>query len=361
MGTGTGSTRANAVVRLAAVAAAAGLAAAAAGCTIGGRPPNETGGAAPAPQSLTALESQYEQVVRRVLPSVVQIISSDGTGSGVVFDRRGHIVTNAHVVGRDRSFRVVPATGGRQLQATLVSSFPAGDLAVIRVSGGTSPPAAVFGDSSRLRVGQIVLAMGNPLGLAGSVTNGIVSAVGRTVQEPAGEGSPGATITNAIQTSAAINPGNSGGALVDLTGSVVGVPTIAATDPQLGGGAAPGIGFAIPSNTVKDIARQIIAEGAVTNSRRAALGITGRSVIDAAARPAGVGVERLTSGGPAERAGIQIGDVITAVAGRPTPTLTALAEVLVLFRPGNQVRVALTRRDGGAQEVTVVLGELPGG
>ena len=131
---------------------------------------------------------------------------------------------------------------------------------------------AQFADSSKLQVGQIVLAMGNPLGLASSATDGIISAVGRTVSEPAGSGSPGATLPDAIQTSAAINPGNSGGALVDLTGDVVGIPTLTAADPQLGGAAA-GIGFAIPANIVTDVTRQIVKNGHVSNSHRAALGV----------------------------------------------------------------------------------------
>lgn len=348
------------------VAVTALAAVAATGCTGGSRqavrgvPPGED---APRVRSLASLETQYERVVRKVLPSVVQIVSDDGTGSGIVFDRAGHIVTNAHVVGDQRSFRVVPATGGRQLPARLVSSFPAGDLAVIRVEGGASLPAARFGDSGRLRVGQIVLAMGNPLGLAGSVTNGIVSAVGRTVQEPAGgdAGSPGATIGNAIQTSAAINPGNSGGALVDLSGRVVGIPTLAATDPQLGGGAAPGIGFAIPSNTAKDIAGQIIRAGAVVNTRRAALGIAGSTVVDSAARPAGVGIGQVSPDGPAARAGLRVGDVILSVNGIPTPTMAALAEALVRFQPGDRAGLSLVRADGRRETRVVTLGELPGG
>ena len=120
-------------------------------------------------------------------------------------------------------------------------------------------PAATFADSSKLAVGDIVMAIGNPLGLSSSVTDGIVSAVGRTVSE-----GNGVVIPDAIQTSAPINPGNSGGALVDLSGNVVGIPTLAATDPQLGGGAAPGIGFAINSNTARDIAQQLATTGRVT-------------------------------------------------------------------------------------------------
>ena len=167
--------------------------------------------------------------------------------------------------------------------------FAPDDLAVIRVqSGAGSLHPASFGRSASVRVGEIVLAMGNPLGLTGTVTDGIVSATGRTVSE--GQGSS-AVLISAIQTSAAINPGNSGGALVNLAGQVIGIPTLAAADPQLGGAAA-GIGFAIPSDTVTSIAGQLIATGKVTNSGRASLGITAQTVADASGQPAGVGIAR---------------------------------------------------------------------
>ena len=218
------------------------------------------------------LQRAYVSTIRRVLPSVVEIKTSSGLGSGVIFDRGGDIVTNAHVVGGARSFQAFPAGSVTPLRATLLGSYTPDDLAVIRVTTAAHLVPAQFADSSKLQVGQIVLAMGNPLGLASSATDGIISAVGRTVSEPAGSGSPGATLPDAIQTSAAINPGNSGSALVDLTGDVVGIPTLAAADPQLGGAAA-GIGFAIPANIVTDITRQIVKNGHVSNSHRAALGV----------------------------------------------------------------------------------------
>ena len=141
-----------------------------------------------------------------------------------------------------------------------MGTYPAGDLAVVHVTGANLQPAT-FGDSAKLAVGDIVLAMGSPLGLQSSVTQGIVSALGRDVPE-----SKTVTLSNVIQTSAEINPGNSGGALVDLTGSVVGIPTLTALDPQLGDTAAPGIGFAIPSNVAIDVAGQLIATGHVTTT-----------------------------------------------------------------------------------------------
>ena len=250
-----------------------------------------TGGATASPSPAAAstgaassLEQQYEQVVARVLPSVVQISTSSGSGSGVVYDTKGDIVTNAHVVGTATTLQVSLPSGGKPLPAEIVGVFAPDDLAVIKVDGGAGAlhPAS-FGRSASVRVGEIVLAMGNPLGLTGTVTDGIVSATGRTVSE--GEGSS-AVLISAIQTSAAINPGNSGGALVNLAGQVIGIPTLAATSPQLGGAAA-GIGFAIPSDTVTSIAGQLIATGKVSNSGRASLGIAAQTVADASGQPPG--------------------------------------------------------------------------
>ena len=262
----------------------------------------------------SSLEQQYEQVVSRVLPSVVEISTSSGSGSGVVFDSKGDIVTNAHVVGTATAVQVSLASGGKALAARVLGVFAPDDLAVIRVETGAGAlPPASFGRSASVRVGEIVLAMGNPLGLTGTVTDGIVSATGRTVSE--GQSSS-AVLISAIQTSAAINPGNSGGALVNLSGQVIGIPTLAAASPQLGGAAA-GIGFAIPSNTVTSIAGQIIATGKVSNSGRASLGISAQTVADASGQPTGTGVIGVTPGGAAAKAGIQAGDIIAALAGQP--------------------------------------------
>ena len=306
--------------------------------------------------AVSSLEQQYEQIVGRVLPSVVQISTSQGSGSGVVFDARGDIVTNAHVVGTATTLQVGLASGGKPLAATVVGVFAPDDLAVIRVQAGAgSLHPASFGRSAAVRVGEIVLAMGNPLGLTGTVTEGIVSATGRTVSE--GQGSS-AVLISAIQTSAAINPGNSGGALVNLAGQVIGIPTLAAADPQLGGAAA-GIGFAIPSDTVTSIAGQLIATGKVTNSGRASLGITAQTVADASGQPAGVGVAAVTPGGAAARAGIRPSDIITALAGQPTTSLAALQSVLAAHKPGDRVQAQLSR-DGTESTVTVTLGSLTG-
>ncbi len=295
-----------------------------------------------------ALQSQFVNVIHRVNPSVVLIETSSGLGSGIVFDSRGDIVTNAHVAGNSTSFTVTLATG-RTVHGTLVGTFVPNDIAVIHVSAPGLQPAT-FGDSSSLAVGDIVLAMGNPLGLQSSVTEGIVSALGRTVSEP-----NGAALPDVIQTSAAINPGNSGGALVDLNGHVVGIPTLAASDPQMGGAAA-GIGFAIPGNIARDLASQIIRYGKVIDSHRAFLGI------ESADLSAGGGalVYSTVAGGPAAKAGLTAGDIITAVDGQPTPSAGALAAVLAGLKPGQTVPVDVTHQDGSQSTVRVTLGQLPG-
>lgn len=252
------------------------------------------------------LEDRYQSVIKDVLPSVVQIGAGDGLGSGIVYDDKGHIVTNAHVVGDEKSFDVSVATGEKVLKASLVSSYPEQDLAVIKLDDAPDGlRAAEFGDTDEVEVGQIVLAMGSPLGLSSSVTQGIVSAVGRTVSESRSGGGTGATLADMVQTSAAINPGNSGGALVNLDSEVIGIPTLAATDPQLGDSAAPGIGFAIPVSMVRTVADQIIESGKVTDSGRAALEITGRTVVDDAYKPAGVAIVSVQKGGAAEKAGLR--------------------------------------------------------
>ncbi|MFF1482554.1 S1C family serine protease [Streptomyces sp. NPDC058301] len=304
------------------------------------------------------LQADYERVIKDVLPSVVQIDAANSLGSGIVYDAQGHIVTNAHVVGGERTFKVSTATGGGAITAKLVAAYPEQDLAVIKLDSlpkGLKP--ARFGDSSKVEMGQIVLAMGSPLGLSSSVTQGIVSATGRTVTESPRGGGTGATIGNMVQTSAAINPGNSGGALVNLDSEVIGIPTLAATDPDMGGSAAAGIGFAIPVSMVKTVADQIIKSGKVTDSGRAALGVTGRTVVDANYQPAGVAIVEVKKGGAADRAGLRAGDVITRLGDTDIGTITSLSEALAADKPGQTVQLTYTR-GGSAKTAQVTLGEI---
>ena len=302
--------------------------------------------AASTPSSSFKLQSEYVKLVQDVGPSVVLIETSVGLGSGIIYDAQGDIVTNNHVVAGSQTFLVVTSTG-KQYPATLVGTFAPDDLAVVRIQATGLHPAT-FANSSNLQVGDIVMAIGNPLGLQSSVSEGIVSALRTAIPE-----GNGVTLPSAIQTTAAINPGNSGGALINLNEQVVGIPTLAATDPQLGGGAAPGIGFAISSNTVTLIANQLIKTSTVANSGRAALGAqvanTGGS---------GAVVTTVKSGGPAAMAGIKVGDTITAIGGQSVTGAQAVADVLLTLKAGQQVTVNLRHSDGSTGSVSVTLTEL---
>ncbi|MEU5216211.1 trypsin-like peptidase domain-containing protein [Streptomyces sp. NPDC020807] len=329
------------------------------GCSAGGDPAGPAlSTQAAAPLAANDLQDDYQAVIKEVLPSVVQIDAASSLGSGVVYDDKGHVVTNAHVVGEEKTFKVTAATGGQPVEARLVSSYPEQDLAVIRLT--TVPQglrAARFGDSAAVDMGQIVLAMGSPLGLSGSVTQGIVSATGRTVSEGRTGGGTGATIGNMVQTSAAINPGNSGGALLNLDSEVIGIPTLAATDPALGGGSAPGIGFAIPASMVRTVADQIIKDGKVTDSGRAALNITGRTVLDDDYNPAGVAVVEAPADGAAGKAGLKPGDVITRFGDTDITTITSLSEALASRRPGDVVTTVYVRGTE-SHKTDITLGEM---
>ena len=211
-------------------------------------------------QAATTLDTQREAVVAKVRPSIVEVYvtltNGAALGSGVIVNSQGYIVTNNHVVSGALSMQVILSNGTKE-PAQLAGVDAAYDLAVLKIAvpkGGLS--VATLGDSTQLKVGQEVLVIGNPLGITQTVTNGIVSALQRSVSE--GQGAP--TIQNAIQTDAPINPGNSGGALVDLQGNVVGIPTLTAIDPEFNT-PANGVGFAIPVNRVKTILPQFIQTG----------------------------------------------------------------------------------------------------
>jgi len=294
-------------------------------------------------------QTAFVSAIDRVLPSVVEIRTPAGLGSGVVFDSGGDIVTNAHVVGAGKDLQVLLPTSAEPLPASLVGIYRPDDLAVIKVGDAKDLRPAAFGDSAKLVAGDMVLAIGNPLGLAGSVTEGIVSAVGRIVSEPAAQGSPGATLPDTIQTSAAINPGNSGGALVTLNGQVIGIPTLA-----VAGNGAQGIGFAISSNIATSIAQQLVKTGHVTDPHRAALGVTAATIVGGDGKPAGVRVVAATTG-----SGLAADDVITAVDGTATLDIQALATVLAALSPGQSVAVQVTHPDGSTASVQVTLGQLP--
>jgi S1-C subfamily serine protease len=307
-------------------------------------------------------------------PSVVYVDSVGlGSGSGVIYDSSGDIVTNAHVVSGAQRLTVTLSTG-KTYTAKLVGTDTADDLAVIHINA-TGLPAAHFATAGSYTVAQTVLAIGNPLDLQQSVTSGLISALNRTVQE-----SNGAYLPNAIQTSAPINPGNSGGALVDLTGAVVGIPTLEATDPQNNnGGAAQGIGFAVPSSRVTTIAQQLISTGKVAHTGRAYLGVAavdaqqaqssqgggyfggggfGSGGQGSATTPSVSGALVQSVGGPAAQAGVQQGDVITALNETAIMGEADLLTALARQKPGTTVTLTLNR-NGSTMTVHVTLGELP--
>ena len=328
-------------VLLAAAALAGGASMAGADAQDNGAPPGVAPGGI-----LRSTQTTYRSIVAHAGPAIVQIETSSGLGSGVVCDNRGDIVTNAHVVGSARRVRVTLATG-RTYGARVLGIYRPNDLAVVRLDRATPVPAT-FGSSRQLRVGDIVLAIGNPLGLRSSVTNGIVSALGRTLTEQ-----DGVALPDLIQTSAAINPGNSGGALVNLDGEVVGIPTLAATDPQLGGGQAPGIGFAIPSDTVRTIATQLIEHGRVTRSGRAYLGVRLSTLNDAS----GAYVAAVVAHGPAARGRLEEGDIIVAFDGHAVTGAADVAVDLANTRPGHRAALRVRTGDGRLRTLGVVLGE----
>jgi S1-C subfamily serine protease len=330
-----------------------------AACSLPGTAANSSASSATAtPSAVAGIDQQRERAAAIISPSIVRIDNpGHGLGSGIVRSRDGYIVTNDHVVAGGRRFDITFANG-HTTTATLVGGFPLDDLAVIKASA-SNLPAATFGNSSTLNVGQSVLAVGNPLGINFTVTDGIVSGLNRTVSE--GPGTP--PILNMVQTSASINPGNSGGALIDLKGEVIGIPTLAAVDPAFGA-PANGVGFAVASNTVERIAPQLIRDGRVTNSGRAALGIVSETVTpELAARfnlPAsrGVLVAQLVRNGAAEQAGIPAGSVIEQVDGKPVNHRGALIDALASKSPGDRVAVTIVTPQGRRETVHVTLGEL---
>ncbi len=205
--------------------------------------------------SSNSVQAQQEAAIAKIEPSVVEldVITSQGEqiGSGVIIDSNGDIVTNNHVVSGEQTITVVLSNGSKE-QGQLVGSITADDLAVVRIQPYANMVVAQIGNSSSMTVGQEVLAVGNPLGITETATNGIISALNRSVTE-----STGVTISNAIQTDAPINPGNSGGALVNLQGQLVGIPTLVAVDTETNT-AANGVGFAIPSSLVQTALASII-------------------------------------------------------------------------------------------------------
>lgn len=289
------------------------------------------------------------------LPPEVLEAPREGSGSGFIFDSRGYVMTNRHVVaGADEV--IVTLSDGREYRATVVGTDPMTDVAVIRIDpdGGKPLPVATLGSSEDLRVGDWVLALGNPLGLDFTVTAGIVSAKGRNVGILRREANQSA-VEAFIQTDAAINPGNSGGPLVDLTGRVVGVNTAIASAT----GYYAGYGFAIPIEVARKVANDLIEHGVVRRPRLGVL-VEEISATDAEVygleEVAGAEVKQVQEGTPAAKAGLKVGDVIVGLDGVPIRTATQLISSLAQREPGEKVRIEVIR-DRKRQTFTVELGQ----
>jgi putative serine protease PepD len=265
------------------------------------------------------------QVYQSAHKGVVEVTAGSSEGSGFVYDKDGHVVTNEHVIGDAGSIEVT-LWNGKKYSAQVVATDPSTDLAVLKVDA----PASVLqplslADSDAVQVGAEVVAIGSPLGFEGTVTSGIVSALNRQMTAP-----NGFTINGAIQTDAALNHGNSGGPLIDTSGKVIGVNAQIASD----NGGSEGIGFAIPSNTVKSIVSQLLSEGSV---QHAYLGVSVEET------DGGVVVTEVRAGSAAERAGLEPGDVITAVGGTDVANATDLQQAVDARRPGDTLAITYAR------------------
>jgi S1-C subfamily serine protease len=338
-------------------------------------------------QAANALEEQNINVYDDASPSVVNItnrsyvyyrfmgsVPEEGTGSGFVYDTQGHIVTNYHVI-ENADELLVTLASGQVYDATVVGSDPANDLAVIQIDAGADLPAPlVLGDSDKLRVGQFVVAIGNPFGLQRTLTTGVVSALGRVIEGAADN----SFIGEAIQTDAAINPGNSGGPLLDLQARVIGVNS-QILSPS---GASSGIGFAVSANTVRRVVPELIAHGYYAHPWLGADMLPLSSSVTKVLRDAGVSITTdsgllvldTTAGGPADKAGVQGGsqrvrigryqlavggDIITAINGQPTTDLQVLTVYLETETAiGDTVELTVLR-DGKEITIPVTLGEQP--
>jgi putative serine protease PepD len=317
-----------------------------------------------------ALAPNWAVTAGAVSPSVVAISvtssQASGQGSGVIFDTAGHILTNNHVVtgaGAGSQLSVTLADK-RTYDATVVGTDPSTDLAVIKLTNApTDLKPITLGDANTIKVGDQVMAVGNPLGLAGTVTTGIISALNRPVTttdqstDPNAQQSADPVVTNAIQTSAAINPGNSGGALVNSSGQLIGINSaIASLGSDTGSSSQSGnigIGFAIPVNEARSIANQLITTGTATHPY---LGVSSKDAVvaDGSAKRAAAVLTNVVSGTPADKAGLQTGDAITAVDGNSIDGSLSLVAQVRQHAVGDSVTLQVVR-GGHAKDINLTL------
>ncbi len=373
---GKGGRRLGVVAALLATALVAGAAGGVVGARTGGQdgaaldPSASLGAPSGSSASVDRAPDSVAGIAAKVMQSTVSIgvesSSSSGTGSGVVIRSDGYILTNNHVVasaaGGAGSITVTFDNGQQELPAEIVGRDPVTDLAVLKVRAGQTLPAASLGRSSGLVVGDPVIAIGSPLGLSGTVTTGIVSALNRTVKTPTEDGTGSNPLFNAIQTDAAINPGNSGGALVNARGEVIGINSAIAT---LGGGSSPfggsaqggsiGVGFAIPIDEARSVAEEIIQTGRATHP---SIGVSATNSSSSADRK-GALVREVLDGGGAAQAGLRPNDLIVAVDGDEVTSVDELILAIRSHRIGETVTLTYVRssRDRTAQ---VTLQDLKG-
>jgi putative serine protease PepD len=351
-------------LRLVALVAAVAIGGVVSGCTSSS---SSSGSTSSSGSSGQVSACNVTAVANEVVPSVVTISaqgkSGAGTGSGEVIRSDGYILTNNHVIAVAANGGSVQVlfSDGQSVPATITGRDPLTDLAVLKVNTSAKLKVIAMGNSSSVVVGQPVVVIGAPLGLSGTVTSGIVSALDRSIQVPADDDKT-ALLVGAIQTDAAINPGNSGGSMVNCSGELIGVPSAGATVPSSSGessGGSIGLGFAIPVDLAKTIANEIITTGSVTH---AFFGL-GTAPIPASAAaqggvPDGLFVQTVTAGGPAAAAGLRQGDIITKINGEPATDPVQLQELTLTKKPGDTVQLEYWR-NGTTTTTTVTLGTQP--
>jgi putative serine protease PepD len=304
------------------------------------------------PITPTRGQTRAGTIYARASPAVVSIKTGTGSGTGFLIDRKGTLVTNDHVVDTNTTVQVKFGTDGRTIEGDVKGVDPSSDLAVVHIDPSTIPSGTnplQFADSKGVSVGDVAIAIGNPFGLDRTVTEGIVSSLGRTLRAP-----NGFQIDDVIQTDAAINPGNSGGPLLDDGGKVIGVNSQIATNGLSAGNV--GIGFAVPSNTVRQVVPGLKLGKTVTH---AWLGVQiGTPNLASPSAPSGAEISEVTTGGPAEDAGLQAGDIVTEIDGQPIVDSSDLSSYVNTKAPGDKIKLTV-HRSGQTEQVDVTLQNRP--